>query len=105
MSISISGIGLPSVLQKRQWLMISDKGRSAGIVVPLPQVATHPARRADLIAEPGRGLLTRKFRVGIRGAIGFRLFDCAFREYELQQTSGCPFAAWHVKNVAASFYV
>jgi hypothetical protein len=36
MSISISGIGLPSVLQKRQWLMISGKGRSAGIVVPLP---------------------------------------------------------------------
>ena len=46
---------------------------------------------------------TSKFRVAIRGAIGFRPFDCAFREQEIQQLPGSPFVAWHVENVAASF--
>jgi cold shock protein len=48
-------------------------------------------------------LLTSKIRVAISGTIGFRPFDCAFRDQEISRPRGSPFVAWHVENVAASF--
>src|SRR3981081_3663207 len=50
-----------------------------------------------------RSLLTRKFRVAISGTIGFWPIDCAFRDQEIEQTSGSPLVAWHAKSVATSF--
>jgi hypothetical protein len=60
--------------------MALGKARLPDIVVPLPQVAT-----GDLIVDfdfPNHAgsLLTRKFRVAIVCTIGFRPFDCAFRD-------------------------
>src|SRR6476469_2361501 len=66
-----------------------------------------PRGRTDF-AKLARGLLSRNFRVAIPATIGSRPFDCAFRELEIsdseiEQTTGSPFVAWHVENVAASF--
>src|ERR1700733_6886661 len=62
-----------------------------------------PHRRTDFLSR-AKSLLTRKFRVAISGTIGSRPFDCAFRDQEIEQTSGSPLVAWHADSVAASFF-
>src|ERR1700722_5574266 len=89
---------LPPVPWERQLLAAIGWRRLPGIVV-LPQ----RSRRSTDFPSRARSLLTRKFRVAIPGTIGFRPFDCAFRDLEIEQTSGSPLVAWHAKSVAASF--
>jgi hypothetical protein len=71
---------LPPVLRERQSVMALGWGRLADIVVLPPQVAAGRShRRLDFPSHAG-SLLTRKFRVAIVCTIGFRPFDCAFRD-------------------------
>jgi hypothetical protein len=67
---------LRPVLRERQSVMVQGGNRLLSNVVPLPQVATSRKRPT----HAPRNLLRRKFRVAISGAIGFRPFDCAFRD-------------------------
>src|ERR1700730_18201530 len=78
------------------------RGDLRDIVVPLPQVARGDPSLARFLSR-ARSLLTRKFRVAISGTIGSRPLGCAFRDQEIEQTSGSPLVAWHAKSVAASF--
>jgi hypothetical protein len=45
--------------------------------------ACHSPRHQNDSRPGAKTLRTAKFRVAIRGAIGFRPFDCAFREQEI----------------------
>jgi len=77
--IPINRSDLPPVRAKGQSVGPPPHCRIRAIVVRLPQLAEAPI---DLPA-PAETLRTPKFRVAIRGAIGFRPFDCAFREQEI----------------------
>jgi hypothetical protein len=67
--IPSADIDLPRVLRERQSLTVPGARRLPAPVVLLPQV--HP-----LVPS----LLRHEFRVAISGTIGFRPFDCAFRD-------------------------
>jgi hypothetical protein len=60
--------------------MVAGKSQLPGIVVPLPQVVMGGLRRRPDLSSRARSLLTHKIRVAISGTIGFRPFDCAFRD-------------------------
>src|ERR1019366_9231092 len=61
------------------------------------------SRRLTDFPSRARSLLTRKFRVAIPDTIGFWPIGCAFRDWEIEQTSGSPLVAWHAISVTASF--
>ncbi|HTF02250.1 MAG TPA: hypothetical protein VK621_26925 [Bradyrhizobium sp.] len=71
---------LRPVRRNRQSVLVLGKGRIADIVVALPQVVGGDLIPALDFLSQTIGLLRRKFRVAISGTIGFRPFDCAFRD-------------------------
>jgi hypothetical protein len=77
--IPINRSDLPPVRRKGQSVSPQGGRRMRAIVVRLPQLARHAAT----FPAPAETLRTPKFRVAIPGAIGFRPFDCAFREQEI----------------------
>jgi hypothetical protein len=77
--IAINQSDLPPVRRKGQSVSPQAGRQIRIIVVRLPQ----PARHCDHVSGTRQTLRTPKFRVAIRGAIGFRPFDCAFREQEI----------------------
>jgi hypothetical protein len=102
--IRVGRIDLPPVFPDRQSVAIPVNGRLPGIVVLRPQVSAGGFVAELIFLSRTRSLLTRKFRVAISGTIGSRPFDCAFRDQEIEQTSGSPLVAWHADSVAASFF-
>src|SRR5580692_3951284 len=83
-----SWVDLPPVPGKRQSLMAAAKGHYRALLFCRHswqgQVHERTLRLTDFpitdFPSRARSLLTRKFRVAIPGTIGFRPFDCAFRD-------------------------
>jgi hypothetical protein len=64
-------------------------------VVSLPH-RIEMGRRPQQFLTRAKILLSGKFRVAIHFNNRIWPFDCAFRDWEIEQTSGSPFVAWYV---------